>query len=237
MTSNGDPCFASLWSTARFELKCVAGQDEASTLTRWLDEQPLAFRPTYPARTVQSLYFDSMQFGSVEDNLAGIADRTKVRVRWYGDSTDVRHARFEVKWKKNRLGVKISHPVELHAALDSLPFTELTECIRELLPAEAKPLFERMSEPVLTTRYRRRYFESGDGQVRATLDGQIQIFDQYEFSILNADLPAISPEVAILEVKYPASIDSRVRASMESLPTRLSRFSKYTVGVQALLGV
>ena len=237
MTSIGDPCFASLWSTARFERKCVAAGDEASTLTRWLDEQPLAFRPTYPERTVQSLYFDSMQFGSVEDNLAGIVDRTKLRVRWYGDSTDVSHVRFEVKWKNNQLGVKICYPLELHAALDSLQFTELTRCIRELLPSEARPLFERMSEPVLTTRYRRRYFESADGQVRATLDGQIQIFDQYEFAILNTNLPAISPRVAILEVKYPASVDSWVRASIEPLPTRLSRFSKYTVGVQALLGV
>ncbi len=186
---------------------------------------------------MQSLYFDSMDLGSFEDNLAGIAGRRKARMRWYGDAINVRQARLEIKCKRHRLGLKFSYPLELDAPLDSLPFPELSSCIRERLPDEAQILFGRMSEPVLTTRYRRRYFASADGRVRVTLDRKIQIFDQYEFATLNGDLPAILPEISILEVKYPARIDSWVRESMEALPTRLSRFSKYTVGVQTILGV
>jgi hypothetical protein len=43
--------------------------------------------------------------------------------------------------------------------------------------------------------------------------------------------------VVVLELKYDSVLDSEVRAALETLPRRLARFSKYTVGMQAILGV
>ncbi len=74
-------------------------------------------------------------------------------------------------------------------------------------------------------------------QLRVTLDRMICIYDQLEFVRINDSMSSPLPELAVLELKYPAEMDPDVRANLEPLPNRLSRFSKYSTGVQRLLGV
>ena len=60
----------------------------------------------YNDRVVNSIYYDTNNFKSAQDNLAGISQRKKYRVRWYND--DKKNILYEVKIKKNNLGKKIS---------------------------------------------------------------------------------------------------------------------------------
>ena len=82
---------------ARFELKAAF---RASALP-WIESQvrvhPAGFRVSYPPRWVSSVYFDSPDLASYEENLCGISRRTKARLRWYGTEWRIEQGVFELK--------------------------------------------------------------------------------------------------------------------------------------------
>lgn len=67
----------------RYELKYVLDNLRLSHAMQWMRTCTHA-REKYKKRTVNSLYFDDVDFSSVRDNLAGVSNRKKLRLRWYG---------------------------------------------------------------------------------------------------------------------------------------------------------
>ena len=55
-------------------------------------------------RLINTIYFDDEDFITAQDNLAGISNRKKYRVRWYND--DDKNINYEIKQKKDNLGRK-----------------------------------------------------------------------------------------------------------------------------------
>ena len=73
-------------------------------LYNWLDSKK-SFVRSFPSRTVNSLYFDSPNFFSASSNMAGDTNRSKFRIRWYGDQLDFNRLKdtnlnFEIKKEK-----------------------------------------------------------------------------------------------------------------------------------------
>ena len=59
----------------------------------------------YDDRLITSIYYDSENFTTARDNLAGISNRRKYRIRWYNDKT--KNFNYEIKIKKDNLGKKL----------------------------------------------------------------------------------------------------------------------------------
>ena len=57
------------------------------------------FRKLYPDRYITSIYMDNLNFDSVKDNINGVSERKKLRVRWYNN--DFNKIYFEEKNKNN----------------------------------------------------------------------------------------------------------------------------------------
>ena len=57
------------------------------------------FRDHYPEREVNSIYFDQ-NFSSLIENIEGISNREKLRLRWYGDNFKVNSFYIEKKIKR-----------------------------------------------------------------------------------------------------------------------------------------
>lgn len=229
--------YEDLWAAARWERKCVVPSEQIDSLRVWVDEQPLAFRTAYPSRTVRSLYFDSALLDDFQLNVSGVSDRKKLRLRWYGDSSDVQRATLEVKAKRNQLGIKHAWPVEFDRPLSRIPLMELGDQMAPQIPVEARLLLERGGIPSALIVYDRDYFVSADGRVRITLDHDIDVYEQIGAPELNHSRADVFPEVMVLELKYPGDMDTEVRALLGYLPGRLSRFSKYAIGIQTLMDV
>ena len=70
-------------SDYRYEIKFVLDNARLSDAMQWLYNNTTANK-TYNNRQVNSIYFDDVDFSSVRDNLAGISQRNKLRLRWYG---------------------------------------------------------------------------------------------------------------------------------------------------------
>jgi SPX domain protein involved in polyphosphate accumulation len=46
---------------------------------------PAMFKPIFSERFVNNIYFDSLEFMSYYQAIEGLAQRKKIRIRWYGD--------------------------------------------------------------------------------------------------------------------------------------------------------
>jgi hypothetical protein len=224
-----------IWKGDRYERKSVAHSIYYDTMVSWIMSQKMSFRPIYQKRLVQSLYFDSHVLDDFDDTMAGVGERRKVRLRWYGNRSDVKNATLEVKCKRNTRGVKLSYPIDLHTPLSEIPLDHLAFLISRQIPENIIPMIEHANLAVALVQYEREYFLSWDEKVRATMDRELRIFDQYEAITINDSRPSTFPDLAILELKYDSKLHKEVASQLEPLPMRLSRFSKYSTGVQRLL--
>ena len=107
--------------------------------------------------------------------------------------------------------------------------------IRRQLPPDLIPGFDLYSEPVLITGYRRRYFVSVDGRVRVTFDTSHRVLDQRGRPRANLRLEARAPSPLVVEVKFGYRDLEAGREAIRALPLRVTRNSKYTIGIESTL--
>jgi hypothetical protein len=188
------------------------------------------FAPAHPTRTVNNIYFDSPDWANYSDNLSGVSDRAKCRLRWYGELETAEEATFEAKHRRNAIGHKRQQRVplsELH--LRSLPIGRLYERLRELLRADLRLQLDQGHRPVLYNRFRREYYEASNG-LRMTVDTDIAYAPLH-----GRPLPALRPTpgatAAVVEFKYPWEQRREAEETLRRLPFRATRFSKYVVGI------
>jgi hypothetical protein len=189
-------------------------------------------RVSYPARFVNNLYLDSIGFAACRANLDGLMERQKTRIRWYGDLFGLRlKAALEIKVKNALVGYKKItklKPFSLEASARLADWPKIlagTGLSRDEL-SRLKAL-----RPVLVNRYRRQYFESSDGILRATIDTGVRY---YRWTAQNGFLPAfeMGDPYAVLELKYPPEAEVRAAAAAQKFNFRLTRHSKYVRGVE-----
>ena len=202
----------------RYEKKWVFNKIDKETLFSNLITSKLFFREQFKERTVNSIYFDTLNFKSAIDNLSGVSDREKYRVRWYGDYLDLfKQPILENKIKKNFQGQKIYFKLDEfnNKKLDQNNLLNLIKKINDLIPN--KNLY-----PVSMTNYKRIYLISSNNEIRATLDYDIK-YRKLSHYIENFFLKV---EEVILELKYSTNIDSYLRNQISGI-TRISKNSKY----------
>jgi hypothetical protein len=180
---------------------------------------------------VTSIYFDDAGLGSYRDNLEGHGKRVKVRLRWYAD----REQRFffEVKRRAYSRSIKDRLEVRSNVPLTAVDYRTLLKRLRDRLPQLCRELLLARSEPILITRYRRRYYLAAD-RTRVTLDSELEWFDQHGRLKPNLRFPVHLPRTAILELKSERADESRFAALLHPLRLRPTRSSKYAVGCQQL---
>ncbi len=218
----------------RYEIKFVVPRPETYRMHGWLKARAEGFREAYPPRHVNNVYFDNFDLATYDENLSGVSERTKIRLRWYGSDKPVLDGRLELKKKKNRLGWKTTYPVR------GLPFIgrswrQIGRDLRDRLPMEAQRWLDLHPEPVIINRYRREYYVSRDGQIRITMDTGLAVLDQRMTRSPNRTARTNLPDVMIVEAK---TADRNFRALghvVSDIPVRVSRFSKYVTGLQTIL--
>lgn len=220
----------------RYELRCVAALEQLGSLLNWIEVHPLSFKTAYPDRVVNNIYYDTYELGCLAQNFAGVSERKKYRFRWYGDTFSPGKGTFEIKERLNLLGRKQRYPLELSAPLDELSHATLRAEILAQIPAAAAAQFQSITEPVLVNRYRRQYFESFSRRVRITIDQRLEFYDQRRALRPRMRFAQNAPDIVILECKFAALDGDETRRLLGGLPGRMSRCSKYILGVQGMLG-
>jgi hypothetical protein len=219
---------------ARYEIKFVADATRYHELERWILLNPGGFRVSYPPRRVNNVYFDSQDLHAYAENLSGASERSKVRLRWYGETDRPESTTLEVKRRRNQLGWKLYFP---GGALDfrTRTWSDLRRQLRNHLPPAGRIWLDSHPQPVLINRYHRKYFESPGGRLRATLDWRQTVLDQRLKARPNLRQRANLPDTLVLEIKFHRANHALGSEVTWGTPIRVSRNSKYMIGVQSIL--
>ena len=217
---------------ARYELKFPFHRPERELVETWLLMHPEGFVEHHPPRKVNSIYFDTSNYRAFEENLSGIRERNKYRLRWYGEPT-AKQATFEHKKKLGMLGWKLSHKIVTgEDCLNS--FTSISSTLREQLPPNMKCHYIHSDSPVVFVSYYRRYYCSTNRDIRITIDSTVSAKDIRTTNSLSKAPTIPFPDVEILEIKIGAGSNHQYDIA-RNMPLVRSKVSKYVVAVQNML--
>ena len=218
---------------ARHELKFVTSPLLRADVLSWIRTHPAGFFSPYPPRRVNNVYFDNFDHFAYEENLVGASARTKVRLRWYGEDWRADRSTLELKRRRNALGWKINHP---GGPIDLVTgsWREVRTRLRQQLPPEGRLWLDANPCPVLVNRYRRVYYETRDRRVRVTVDTDQQVYGQSERARPNRSRRANLPATLVVECKFAVEDRAYGEQVIQGIPLRVSRNSKYVIGVQSL---
>jgi len=206
----------------RYERKWIYRSNDHLTLINSLIRSNLFFNKQYPNRRVNSIYFDDINYSSIRQNLDGISEKKKIRVRWYGAQNQLVNPVLEIKNKKGLETRKETYKI---SELDGLKFPDFKnlDLIKNTVNLQKKS--KNTILPILTTNYDRQYFVSNNGKIRATIDYNLKSIHLKNPSQM--EIVKIFSSTCILEIKYPTNLDKYVRLNLKEIILRLSKNSKY----------
>ena len=180
------------------------------------------FQYIYEKRKVNSIYFDTNDFKFFEENINGVSQRKKVRLRWYNDEID--KLIIEIKNKKGFLGWKDNHRINnLENNLKINEFYKKKNYFKNI------KVFNKFNlKPVIKVSYLREYFQSFCQKFRATVDTNLQV----SVNLSDAN-PKFNLQKDIMEFKYDYEKDETFRNFLAStnFKFRFQKFSKYVSGI------
>jgi len=220
----------------RFERKYHVQDLPSEAVEDWVRRCPALFREIYTPRFINNIYLDSPGLAAYFQNLDGLADRTKLRIRWYGDLLGpVGKPVLEFKIKRGLVGTKAAYRMKPFALERGFGFADL----RPVLEDPALPESVRMElahvEPALINRYRRKYFLSADGHYRITVDTGLEFYRVHRHD--NRFLARSTlPDSTVMELKYSGDIADLNDRITNFFPFRVTRMSKYVSGLEGVEG-
>ncbi|MBU0716647.1 MAG: polyphosphate polymerase domain-containing protein [Planctomycetes bacterium] len=219
----------------RYELKFVIERAELARVRAWLRCHPTGFLTTFPRRRVNSVYFDTVDLACFQENLAGVAPRAKLRLRWYGDDLATCAGTFELKRKRGAIGQKPQYMLPRTVRLGQTTWPELLREVNSGLPPAWRICLHQAPRPAVLISYQREYWASADGFVRATMDYDLRVYDQRCSARPNLRRGTPVADNVIVELKCAAAQRDQLAEAAAAFPVRTGRCSKYVRGIRASL--
>lgn len=235
LTQSNDVHFINAKNNYRFERKfTVPNIYSIKRLIHIVKKSRFLFREVFVQRQINNIYFDTSGYKDYFDNVLGVSDRKKIRIRWYGDMFgEVKTPVLEIKIKKGLVGDKWSYklnPFTLDNNFDNNNIQSVFQASN--LPI---PILESVKTvtPTLLNSYNRRYFLSADNKFRVTLDFDL-LYYKIDKRFNNFNLKPASDPNKIIELKYGLQDDTLASKVSTEFPFRLNKNSKYVNGVNTI---
>jgi SPX domain protein involved in polyphosphate accumulation len=220
----------------RYERKFLVPASSWSNIQGCIKLNPGMFSGIFRPRTVNNIYLDSASLRLYFRNLEGAAERTKVRIRWYGDLFGaVSRPVLEFKIKRGLLGTKVSFALKPFTLDSTFTAHHVHQALADSeLPAEVRYQLAHL-QPTLVNRYQRAYYQSADANYRITLDSDLEFLRvrpaHNTFLCKAPKLP-----YRVLELKFDQAHWEGALEIANALPFRVTRISKYVHGLDCLDG-
>lgn len=219
----------------RYERKfTVPDNFKLNTIEHIIKNNRALFKEVFYERQVNNIYFDTAGYNDYLDNVLGVSDRKKIRIRWYGNTFgEIKHPVLEVKIKKGLVGDKWSYNLKPFI-LDNKFTNKTVQNIFKESDLEL-PIFEsvKMVTPTLLNSYSRRYYLSADRKFRVTLDFNL-LYHKIDVRFNNFNVKPVRDENKIIELKYALKDDNNANSISTQFPFRLNKNSKYVNGVNTI---
>lgn len=221
----------------RYERKFTATAVHRREILHAIKTHPAFFREIFHPRQVNNIYLDTTGLAFFNANRIGMAERKKVRIRWYDDLFgNIEKPTLEFKIKSGLVGDKWSWRLanfELAKGFDMAYLKRIFD--QSELPTPILQSLQNL-QPTLLNSYQRTYFRSADGNYRLTLDEQLEYrnIDARNNFFLQKQ---ITSHQYVIELKYGLDLDYHVDSVSSKLPFRLDKSSKYVNGIEFLKNV
>ena len=220
----------------RYEYKILLTGLDTKVLEKYVYSIPYLFKKSFNDRFVNSIYYDTLNYTALNENLSGVSQRYKTRLRWYNKLNKTNNCFLEFKIKKGVVGSKHIIPIRLDLDLDAIRHSEIIYKVSDQLSDNDYFIFNYCSHnPVVLVRYKRSYFESELYNIRVTIDQGIKYYPQQLSNMLNISYNSRSNENIILELKYLNSNIDVISDIVQYLPYRITKSSKYVMGVDSIM--
>ena len=218
----------------RFEKKFIIPERLTPSIEEVVKSNSALMRKIFCPRFINNIYFDNSRFKFFFENIDGVSERMKTRIRWYGN--------LKGRIKKPVLEFKQKHGLTGSKTSIALPSFDLKDIYH---PGFLRSLFKNSNldmrkkelmlilTPSLINRYQRKYFLSFDQKFRVTLDNHLKYY------------PVSSPEQLsscglkdslsmIMELKYSPIYQLESNNITQEFPFRVIKNSKYVRGIQII---
>lgn len=205
--------------TWRYEIKYLIEPEQWFQLQQVINFHPSGFRTAFADRLVNNIYYDTPDFTTCNDNIAGISERRKFRLRWYGNAKQITDPVFEIKIKNNALGRKENYKIK--------DWDEFGNISNHQIPFQ---LESQGLIPVLQNQYLRSYYVNLEQKFRLTVDRKIRYQKAYDRPMTDWDY-SLEDDRIVVEIKFDAK-DFALKDEITSfMPFRNSKHSKYVTGI------
>lgn len=218
----------------RYEIKMVFDALRLDEVRSWVYSHSDSFIIPYPSRQVNNIYFDTIERDLLTEHLNGVANRAKVRFRWYGENWLTEGGQIEIKVKNSQLGYKKIHKISEVIDISQHTWTEIIDLLQKDIP-EDLALFLSNLTPVIINQYKREYYISMDGLIRVTLDYKMRVFEQTFGFSPNLSFEQALKNSVIIEMKSSKSNHKRIADSLVEFPLYCTQNSKYLNGMEFVI--
>ena len=213
----------------RYEIKMIANRAAYHEILHALRLDPSGIRVLYPPRRIQSIYLDTLDQNALQENLAGISHREKLRFRWYGDDVRGVQGKLERKVRHNALGWKDIAVVDKAMDVEGNTRRRFMEELLGGLPEDWSGLRDENLGPVQWICYWREYFSTADGRVRVTVDRDLKTYDQRHRYVLSNAFASVTPDVTIVEAKCAKENHDEAKRILNRFPAPIDKCSKFVL--------
>lgn len=215
-------------SIKRYERKWIFNTLDLNQICIFLYNTKFFFSTHYPNRQVNSIYFDDINHSSIKQNLDGISEKKKYRLRWYGNYKMIKNPIFEIKSKSGFDVKKSSYKLNELNNLNLINLANINK-IEKFINNNFN--FKNRLYPIVTTHYKRTYFISSNRLIRATVDTDLKSLHLKSYKDINI---MRGYNENILEMKYDVDLDFLVRDNVKDISVRFSKNSKFINSAMAL---
>lgn len=180
------------------------------------------FFEIFKERRINNLYYDDLDYNSLMDNIDGLSEREKYRIRWYGDKFENSIKQFEVKTKSEFLNTKKVIELGKYQIKDFSDMESSFENLLRHLQFNDKHLFFHFQSKSLKifNSYVRKYFLSRDKNIRITIDHNLEFYSPQTKNVFKENN-------IVVEIKYKKDVGF----INDFKKLTISKYSKYVKGI------
>jgi len=187
----------------------------------------LEFKEIYERRKINSIYLDTFDLNDFKDTIDGEKQRSKLRMRWYGQTfNSTIKPILENKIKINNKNFKIKQNLKNLQILNDLSYNKIKKYLNDAEVQDPNILvkFQRRN-PNIFISYDRRYYMFKN--IRITMDSNLHYRDFYKNNKISKNDFIKKKNFHILEMKYDDDQFNNVTILTNKFRNRVTKFSKY----------
>jgi len=218
----------------RFERKFIIPERFTHSIEEIIKSNSALMRKIFYPRFINNIYFDNPRFQFFFENIDGVCERMKMRIRWYGNMKgEIRKPVLELKQKNGLRGSKSFFTMpsfnlnDIHHPGFFPSYFQKTN-----LDMRGKNLMLNL-KPTLINRYQRKYYLSFDQKFRVTLDDHLEYYPVSSPELLSSRGLKDSLSM-IMELKYAPIYEPESANITQEFPFRVIKNSKYVRGIQII---